>query len=703
MSIGRIVVDLLAKTGSFETDINRAAKLADKRAKDIDKAFKAAGAAVGAAMVTAGTVAAVALKNAIDRADELSKAAQKIGVTTEALSSLAYAADMSGASLQTLQGGLARLTKAQSEAAQGNEKLADLFGVLGVKFANTDGTLRKTDEVFRDLADRMSKLPDGADKTAVALELLGRSGGELIPLLNGGADALDEMTSRAQALGLVVDGETGKAAEEFNDRLSDLANMATGLSTALAAELLPNLISLTDSLAEGVRTGGGFKGVAFDIATGLRFVGDTALAAKDSVEFLVNTLLYGANKAGELFLRLQSINPVLSLAGAGELADQYAAAADAARTGMDSAASSAVGRFDFKADLSTPNATSPAASAEGGDTAAIIEGLRKLREEREREAAAAKEAAKAEREAAAALREAQRAQEEIARASDEFNQSLSSLRAEMTGPLAEAQLEHERQQERFKELAEQGKISAEDLAEALALLAEQHSRNVESIESQLTPNEQYLAYLQDELKFLQAGNEEREKMIALRGLDKSATEEQKQAAIDLVAALREEEQAITVLDDFRESFASNFEEVLKGTKSLRDAFKSLVDDIIAQMARMAAQQFTEGLFGAFGTSGGGSSGGFASFFASLFGGGRASGGPIMAGTPYLVGEKGPELIVPHYSGQVIPAGRTAQMMAGGGGAVVNQTINVTGRVDNRTALQIAEESARRQRMASRNL
>jgi len=51
---------------------------------------------------------------------------------------------------------------------------------------------------------------------------------------------------------------------------------------------------------------------------------------------------------------------------------------------------------------------------------------------------------------------------------------------------------------------------------------------------------------------------------------------------------------------------------------------------------------------------------------------KAAGGPIKGGRPYIVGERGPELIIPNQNGTVIPNNKL-----GGGAVVVNQTINVT--------------------------
>ena len=67
--------------------------------------------------------------------------------------------------------------------------------------------------------------------------------------------------------------------------------------------------------------------------------------------------------------------------------------------------------------------------------------------------------------------------------------------------------------------------------------------------------------------------------------------------------------------------------------------------------------------------------GISSVIGSVFGGGKAVGGPVMGGTSYLVGERGPELFTPNGSGSITPNNR----LAGGGNTIIN--LNVTGAID----------------------
>lgn len=129
--------------------------------------------------------------------------------------------------------------------------------------------------------------------------------------------------------------------------------------------------------------------------------------------------------------------------------------------------------------------------------------------------------------------------------------------------------------------------------------------------------------------------------------------------------------------DLSNSIGSSFENAMmsavRGTMSVKDAFRTMAADIIAELYRVfVVKQVTGFISNAISLFGGSSAFGL--------GGGssgppidrKARGGPVSAGSPYLVGERGPELIVPNRSGTVIPNNKL-----GGGGVVVNQVINIS--------------------------
>jgi phage-related minor tail protein len=124
------------------------------------------------------------------------------------------------------------------------------------------------------------------------------------------------------------------------------------------------------------------------------------------------------------------------------------------------------------------------------------------------------------------------------------------------------------------------------------------------------------------------------------------------------------------------SLESGFIAMVKGTQTVGEAFRSMAAAIIEELFRvLVVQKLVGGITSAFT----GGAGGFTNAQAGrLTGGGRASGGSMMAGGSYLVGENGPEIVVPRHSGTVVNANQTSGAMAGSGGITVQNNITVTG-------------------------
>lgn len=143
---------------------------------------------------------------------------------------------------------------------------------------------------------------------------------------------------------------------------------------------------------------------------------------------------------------------------------------------------------------------------------------------------------------------------------------------------------------------------------------------------------------------------------------------------DIQARAEETKDAFT---KFAEEAAANIQDAMADTlfNWMQGEFGNIANDFKKMLDRMVANALAarigEALFGAgFGGSSGGELGGLFGKIAGIFGGKRASGGPVSAGRAYLVGEKGPELMVPSGAGRIIPNGQF------GGGIVVN--LNVSG-------------------------
>lgn len=283
-SLGTLTLDLIAKIGGFTGPLDQSGRAAQKWRRQIEKDAKAAGIAIGAAGAAAAAGLGYMIKASIDAADAASKAAQSTGLTTEAYTSLAFAADMSGVSTSELDAAMSRLNRTALEVAAGSEKQAALFKTLGVSVKDAGGALRDGDQILMDLADRFAKMPDGIGKSSLAMEVFGRSGAKMIPLLNSGSEGIKDLTEQARALGLVINDEQAKSAERFNDNLSILAGVSRGAGNVIAGELLPVMNDFTAEMVDIAIKGELAASAGDTLATSLKALAATGVGVYASFQ-----------------------------------------------------------------------------------------------------------------------------------------------------------------------------------------------------------------------------------------------------------------------------------------------------------------------------------------------------------------------------------------------------------------------------------
>lgn len=247
--IGSLRVALGLDSAQFTTGLAKARG----ELGSFSSAAKIGFAAVGAAALAAGTALGVAVKHSLDHADALGKAAQKAGVSVQALSRLEYAARLSDVSMEGLTGSLTKLGKAMVDATTDKTGAASIaFKALGVDVRDTSGNIRDSNAVFLDIADRFGRMEDGATKSTLAMQLFGKAGAELIPLLNSGRDGLKQMADEADRVGFTLKTSTTDAAQAVNDSFTRLGLAFEGVSNRVTEAALPSLKNLTDTLSSSV-------------------------------------------------------------------------------------------------------------------------------------------------------------------------------------------------------------------------------------------------------------------------------------------------------------------------------------------------------------------------------------------------------------------------------------------------------------------
>ncbi|WP_436043462.1 hypothetical protein [Pseudoxanthomonas sp. LjRoot143] len=252
---------MLLKTGSLETDMGRAARIVDKNAKQIQRSISnAVSASVRELAAVAGIGYSIAqawngFNGAIDAADKVDELSARLGISTETLSGYRYAAQLTGTSLDSLGGAIGKLSKSMAAALDPTSKQAKLFKTLGVDVTDALGQLRRAEDVLPELMTRFKTLNNETLETAVAMEIFGKSGGELLEFLNLGSDGLDRMSDKARTLGGIIDGETAAAAAKFRDETDNMTLAMEGLYLGLAEQLLPTMTQATQSFTAFVSDG----------------------------------------------------------------------------------------------------------------------------------------------------------------------------------------------------------------------------------------------------------------------------------------------------------------------------------------------------------------------------------------------------------------------------------------------------------------
>jgi hypothetical protein len=261
MPAGSIVIDLLMRTGSFDTDTERGRKNLQKlkaEAEDLGKKF-----ALG--VVGATTALAYLVKSTIDTNDHLNDLSKKTGIAVDTLGGIGFAAGQAGGDLDSAAAAAGKLNKSLVEAAGGNKELASTFKALGVDVKDANGNVKTADVALVELADKFASFEEGPEKAALAVKLFGKSGADLLPLLDDGGKALQENIEYYKRYSGVTQDAADKA-DQFNDTVGKLKLLSGAFGQALTAEVLPALQNLADLWLKNKEEGDGFASTAGRLA-----------------------------------------------------------------------------------------------------------------------------------------------------------------------------------------------------------------------------------------------------------------------------------------------------------------------------------------------------------------------------------------------------------------------------------------------------
>jgi len=613
-ALARLAVDLTANVAGFESDLGRANRMAEKFSRKLENDLGKVGAAIGANFAVAFTAISAGAKKAINDLDRIGDVSARIGVGVKALQELGYAAAQSGTNAETLEKGLAKLSRTMAESAAGGEAQKALFKALGVSATDATGKLRPVEEVFVDLSEKFRQYKGGAGEVKIATELFGKAGADLIPVLNEGRDGLRGFADEAANFGVVVGEDAVAQAQAFNDNLDKLQTILKGVFNSIAVDLLPSMSSLSQVMVDNGSAASGMAEGNTILSDSIKRVIVGAIGVKNVLDSVFEVLFAGQEIVYAVGDSFKAFGAQLSTVGQAqwqalkgnfsEAAATFAAGMAEAEKGHQAAinrGSAAMSALRSGLELNLDDALK--------QTEALYAPLKKLGDTAEE---AADDTGKLEAPVVAAGNAAAKADPKIkkmkdavalaAREADAWRERLQDLAAELEGPMAQAQLEHDRQLADLIDAYGRGAIGAEEYAKGQTDLAEKLKRTAAEIAKQRTPMEALLEDLEFEIQLLGMSNEEREKAIALRGLEADATEEQKRQLEDLLNQRRFLENSKAQAAEWTAIWQDAFGQVAQSLISafangdgIGDALKNSLQGALNGVLDKNIKKFTDGL------------------------------------------------------------------------------------------------------------
>ena len=236
--IGKIAINSQDAIKDIEGTTEKASGLGTKMKAGIVTAAKW-GTAIAAGAAAAGAGVMKLATNSAAAADEVDKMSQKIGLSKEGYQEWSYVLGQNGMDISSLQMGMKTLVTQMDGVISGSATSIEMFDKLGLSVTDANGALKDQETMMNEVMIALADMPNGTEKARLATELFGRSGAELMPMLNQGSGAMQELTQRAHDLGLIMSDEAVTAGVVLGDTMDDVKKSLGMVATELGVQLMP--------------------------------------------------------------------------------------------------------------------------------------------------------------------------------------------------------------------------------------------------------------------------------------------------------------------------------------------------------------------------------------------------------------------------------------------------------------------------------
>jgi len=232
-TIGKLAVILSTDTRAFVSGLTKAQKRIKK--------FRANLAAVGKQMMTVGTAVlapmGLAIKQFVSLGDELSKLSKRTGFSVESLSLYRQALELSDASMQDFAKAVRMMNNVMLDAERGLSTARYVLEDLGISLQQLQGL--RPEERFLLVVDALSKVEDMGRRSALAMDIFGRSGTQLLPFLEQGAESIKNLLAHLKRMGYEIGTTDAEAAVKLKDTMTELWWGIKRVAFEIGASLAP--------------------------------------------------------------------------------------------------------------------------------------------------------------------------------------------------------------------------------------------------------------------------------------------------------------------------------------------------------------------------------------------------------------------------------------------------------------------------------
>lgn len=243
---GKVVIQADLDDKGYSSKISNLGKITKNSFNVARTAIVGATAAVGAGVAAIGKLTT----SFSSSADAIDKGSQRLGMTNEQYQEWAYILGQCGGSIDTLEVGMKTLNDVLvgvKDGVSGNiSTLEDFQNATGV---NIDLNGTQYDQ-YMQVVDALAGMEDKQKMATLAVDMFGKAGLSMIPMLNQGTDGIEKLRERAHDLGIVMSDEAVKSGVEFGDMMSDLKQSTKALMNDAISAILPDLTNLASSFID---------------------------------------------------------------------------------------------------------------------------------------------------------------------------------------------------------------------------------------------------------------------------------------------------------------------------------------------------------------------------------------------------------------------------------------------------------------------